>query len=137
MCSLLVIPVIFFHLVFNDFFLWPVVFSTIFSSSSIQRHQFLFVQPYDSPVLQSYVTTGKTMDLTTHTVCLLKVWCSFHFLSRSIIVFLPSSRCGNVIFLAAFVYRRKAASHFTSFYFTLHCCAIYITIFTCHLLFFF
>ena len=62
--------------------------SGVFSSTTVQRHQFFTVQ-----FSQLYVTTGKTTDSTIWTFVGRIKSLLFNILSRLVIVYLPRSNC--------------------------------------------
>ena len=69
--------------------LLPKGFSRVFSSTSIQKHQFFSTQP--SLWFNSHMTTGKTIALTIRTFVSKVISLLFNMLSRFVIAFLPRS----------------------------------------------
>ena len=62
--------------------------SRVFSSTTVQKHQFFFLVELS----HSYTTTGKTIALTRWTF-VSKLSLLFNMLSRFVITFLPRSKC--------------------------------------------
>ena len=71
------------------------VLSRVFSSITVQKHQFFSAQLFYSPTLTSIHDTGKTIALTTWTFIGKVMSLLFNMLSRLVIAFLPRSNCFN------------------------------------------
>ena len=68
--------------------------SGVFSSTTVQRHQFFGTQPFFIVQLShSYMTTGKTIALTRWIFVDKVMSLLFNMLSRLVIAFLPRSKC--------------------------------------------
>ena len=67
-------------------------FSRVFSSTTVQKHQFSALNLLYSPALTSNMTTGKTKSLTIWTFVSKVMSLIFNTLSRSVIAFLPRSK---------------------------------------------
>ena len=68
--------------------------SRVFSSTTVQRHQFFGTQPFFIVQLShSYMTTGKTIALTRWIFVDKVMSLLFNMLSRLVIAFLPRSKC--------------------------------------------
>ena len=68
--------------------------SGVFSSTTVQRHQFFGTQPFFIVQLShSYMTTGKTIALTRWIFVDKVMSLLFNILSRLVITFLPRSKC--------------------------------------------
>ena len=67
--------------------------SRVFSSTTLQKHQFFGTQLSSSPALTPYMTTGKTIVLTRWTFVGKVISLLFNMLSRLVITFLPRSKC--------------------------------------------
>ena len=69
-------------------------FSRVFSSTTVQKRPFFGVLCLlYGPTLTSYMTTGKTIALTSWTFVSRMISLLFNMLSRFIIAFLPRSKC--------------------------------------------
>ena len=67
--------------------------STVFSNTTVQKHQFFGAQLSYSPTLTSiYMTTGKTIALTRQTFSGKAMSLLFNMLSRLVITFIPKSK---------------------------------------------
>jgi len=74
--------------------LWFKGLSRIFSSTTVQKHQFLGTQPsLYGLTLTLHMTTGKTIALTWRTFVGKVISLVFNMLSRFVIAFLPRSKC--------------------------------------------
>ena len=68
--------------------------SRVFSNNTVQKHQFFSAQlSLYSQLSHPYMTTGKTISLTRQTFDDKIIYLLFHRLSRSVITFLPRSKC--------------------------------------------
>ena len=65
----------------------------VFSSSTVQRHQFFGTQPFYCPALTSVHDYWKNHTLTRQTFVGKVMSLLFHMLSRLVIAFLPRSKC--------------------------------------------
>ena len=64
-------------------------FSRVFSSTTVQKHQFFGIQPSLCPTLTYVITTWKTIALTIWTIVGKVMSLFFNVLSRFVMVFLP------------------------------------------------
>ena len=64
----------------------------VFSSTTVQKHQFFSAQPSSHQLSHPYMTTGKTIALTRRTFVGKVMFLLFNMLSRLIISFLPRSK---------------------------------------------
>ena len=64
-----------------------------FCSTTIKKHQSFVLSLLNDPTLTSYVTTGKTIVLTTQTFVGKVMSLLLHMLARFVIAFLPRSKC--------------------------------------------
>ena len=65
----------------------------VFSSTTVQKHQFFGTQPSLWSKSYPHMTTGKTVALTTWTFVSKVMFLPFSMLSRFVIAFLPRSKC--------------------------------------------
>ena len=66
--------------------------SRVFSSTTLQKHQFFGTQLSSSPALTPYMTTGKTIVLTRWTFVGKVISLLLNMLSKLVITFLPGSK---------------------------------------------
>ena len=66
--------------------------SRVFSSTTVQKHQFFGAQPSSQSNSHPYMTTGKTIALTRWTFVGKVMSLLFNMLSRLLITFLPRSK---------------------------------------------
>ena len=76
-------------------------FSTVFSNTTVQTHQFFSAQPSSQSNSHPYMTTGKTIALTRRTFVGKVMSLLFNMLSRLVITFLPRSRRLLILWLQA------------------------------------
>ena len=67
-------------------------FSRVFSSTTVQKHQFFSIQPSLWPNSQICTSTGKTIALTIQTFVSQVMYLHFNTLFRFVIAFLPMSK---------------------------------------------
>ena len=67
--------------------------SRVFSSTTVQKHQFFSAQPSYGKILNPYMSTGKTIALTKQTFVSKFMSLLFNTLSRFVIGFLPRNKC--------------------------------------------
>ena len=99
--------------------------SKVFSNTTVQKHQFFTVQPFFIVQLSHlYMTTGKTIALTTWTFVGKVMSLFFNMLSRLVITFLPRSKCLLISWLqsppAVILEHKKQVCH------GVHCFPVYI-----------
>ena len=73
--------------------------STVFSSTKSWKHQFIITQPSLWSNSHLYITTGKTIALTTWTFVGKVTSLLFNMLLRFVIAFLPRSNCLLILWL--------------------------------------
>ena len=99
--------------------------SGIFSSTTVRRHQFFDIAFFMVQLSQLYVTTGKTIVLTTWTFVGRIMSLFFNILSTFVITFLPRSNCLLISWLqslyAVILEPKKRKSVTTIFPFYLPC----------------
>ena len=66
--------------------------SGVFSSTTVQRHQFFGTQPFLVQLSHPYMTTGKTIAVTRQTFVGKIMSLLFSMLSRLVLTFLPRSK---------------------------------------------
>ena len=100
--------------------------SKVFSSSTIQKHQFFSTQPSLCVRLSHpYMTTGKTIALTIQTFVSKVISLLFNMLSRFVIAFLPRSKCLLISWLqspSAVILETKKIKSVTAFTFSPYIC---------------
>ena len=67
--------------------------SRVFSNTTVQKHQFFGRAFFIFQLSYPYMTTGKTIALTTWTLVDKAMSLLFNMLSRLVITFLPRSKC--------------------------------------------
>ena len=67
--------------------------SRVFSSTTVQKHQFFGTQLFTVQLSHPYMTIGKTIALTRRTFVGKVIYLLLNMLSRLIITFLPRSKC--------------------------------------------
>ena len=83
--------------------LLPKGLSTVFSSTTVWKHQFFGSQPFFMVQLSHpYMTTGKTIALIIWTFVSKVMSLLFNMLSRFVIAFLPRSKCSLISWLQWF-----------------------------------
>ena len=96
------------------------VLSRVFSNTTVQKHQFLFMAQFSHP----YRTTGKTIALTIQTFVSKVVSLLFNMLFRFVFAFLPRSECLLISWLQSLstvtLEPKKVVCHY------FHCFPIYL-----------